>query len=150
MNIKKGIPVKDINSAIKWSYQFFSDHMDLISFTHHVKHSTNWEISAMLIDDNNAIVGAYLLGDLQLPAMIKNEASDKYEGLKGVEGVLLVIEPSIRSKGWGNKLKYYPKTLGVDYIWGQQLKSLNNLEDWLKRRELIGVSEDIYITAELF
>jgi len=51
--------------------------------------------------------------------------------------------------GWGNKLKDAPKTLDVDYIWGQQFKGLNNLEDWLKRRELIHETQDIYITAEI-
>jgi hypothetical protein len=62
----------------------------------------------------------------------------------------LVVDKEIRGQGWGNKLKEYPKTLEVDYIWGQQLKTLNNLEDWLKRRELLGETVGVYITAEIF
>jgi hypothetical protein len=63
---------------------------------------------------------------------------------------LLAVDKSIRGMGWGNKLKDYPKTLGIDYIWGQQLKTLNNLNDWLKRRELVGETNSVYITAEIF
>ena len=74
----------------------------------------------------------------------------KYNQLKGVEGVLLVIDESIRNLGYGNKLKDFPKSLNVDYVWGEQLKELNNLDDWLKRRILIAETEHVYITAEFF
>ncbi|MFN9953714.1 MAG: hypothetical protein ACK55I_11490, partial [bacterium] len=83
-------------------------------------------------DENNDIKGVYLLGDNQLNSLVEDE---KYVNLKGVEGVVLAVSEEVRGQGWGNKLKDFPKTLEVDYIWGQQLKSLNNLEDWLKRRE---------------
>jgi hypothetical protein len=92
-------------------------------------------------------MGLYLLGDSQLDSLVVN---DTYSNLKGVEGVVLAVSEEIRVQGWGNKLKDYPKMLGVDYIWGQQLKTLNNLEDWLKRRELVAETKSVYITAELF
>lgn len=87
------------------------------------------------------MVGLYLLGDEQLP---------NKKGLVGVEGVLLAVDETIRGKGFGNQLKDYVLNLNYDYIWGKQLKSLNNLKDWLKRRELVGTTYDCYITLELF
>jgi len=92
-------------------------------------------------------MGLYLLGDSQLDSLTLNE---KYVKLKGIEGVLLVVNEEIRGQGCGDKLKDYPKTLDFDYIWGQQLKTLNNLEYWLKRRELITETKSVYITAEVF
>ncbi len=70
--------------------------------------------------------------------------------MRGIEGVLLAVDKSIQGQGWGNRLKDYTRTLGFDYIWGQQLKPLNNLKDWLKRRELVGEVENCYITLEDF
>jgi hypothetical protein len=101
----------------------------------------------MLVTDEDKILGVYLLGDNQLTDFVDAE---KYEGLRGVEGVLLFIDSSIRGLGYGNKLKDYPKTLGYDYVWGQQFKGLKNLDDWLKRRELVATTNDVYITAEIF
>jgi predicted NAD-dependent protein-ADP-ribosyltransferase YbiA (DUF1768 family) len=98
-------------------------------------------------DPDDKILGVYLLGDTQLTDYVD---APKYEGLRGVEGVLLSVDSSIRGLGYGNKLKDYPKTLGYDYIWGQQFKGLNNLNDWLKRRELIATTSEVYITAEIF
>ena len=104
---------------------------------------TNWNNSVRLLDENDNLVGAYLFGDTQLN-------SDEFNGLVGVEGVLLAVDKSIRGQGWGNKLKDYPKELGVDYIWGQQLKTLGNLQDWLKRRHLYAETDYVYITIEKF
>ena len=68
--------------------------------------------------------------------------------------MLLFIEKDFRGLGWGNKLKDHPKKLmeilDIDYIWGQQYKDLNNINDWLKRRKLIDETQFIYITAEIF
>jgi len=141
--IKQGIPKERLKEIMKWSFPFFThviseDYFDIV-----VENQTNLEKSAIIIDRNDNILGAYLIGNNQLNNL-------DYKGLKGVEGVLLAIDESIRGKGWGNRLKDYPKTLGIDYIWGQQAKGLNNIKDWLKRRELINESGGVYITAEKF
>ena len=70
--------------------------------------------------------------------------------MDGVEGILLFVEEAYRGKGWGNKLKDMPKEIGYDYVWGRQHKNLNNLDHWLKRRELILEKEREYVTAEIF
>lgn len=149
MKIKQGIPIDKRNECITFAYQYFEEHINVELFVEIIQQETNWELSAMLIDDNK-IYGLYLLGNKQIHHFIK-DVDKKYKLLNGIEGVLLAIDDSIRNQGWGNKLKDFPKTYRwLDYIWGQQLKSLNNLDDWLKRRELIAITDDCYITLELF
>lgn len=143
LQIKQGLSTENIEEIIKWSYPYFKHVIGKDYFKEVVEDETNLELSAIIIDNEDNILGAYLIGDTQL-----NDSDFKH--LKGVEGVLLAVDESIRGMGWGNRLKDYPKTLGVDYIWGQQAKGLNNLKDWLKRRELIIEGNGVYITAEKF
>jgi hypothetical protein len=147
MQIKKGIPQELRDNVLAFSYPYFNHLMSKYSYEEYLKSVTNWDISAMLVNDDGKLLGVYLLGNLQLTDFV---TAPKYEKLVGVEGVLLVIDSSIRGLGFGNKLKDYPKTLGVDYIWGQQFKGLKNLDDWLKRRELVATTSEVYITAEIF
>ena len=147
MKIKKGIPQDLIQQVLDFTYPNFKHLMSRQGYDFYLKGVTNWDISAMLTTDDDKILGVYLLGDTQLTYYVD---APKYEGLRGVEGVLLSVDSSIRGLGYGNKLKDYPKTLGYDYIWGQQFKGLNNLNDWLKRRELVATTSEVYITAEIF
>lgn len=150
MKIKQGIPHNERQKAIEWAFEYFKDVVDKRYFYAIVAQETNWDLSARLVDDNDKVMGLYLLGDEQISSLVMDKKIDKYWPQKGVEGVLLAIDPSIRKQGWGNKLKNYPSTLGFDYIWGQQLKTLNNLQDWLKRRVLIAQTNEVYITLEEF
>ena len=147
MYIRHGIPKEMRIEAITWAFEYFKTVTPKDYFFAIIKQETNWDISAIILDDEDRIMGVYLLGDSQLDSLTVNE---KYTNLKGVEGVLLAVSEEVRGQGWGNKLKDYPKTLEIDYIWGQQLKSLNNLEDWLKRRELIAETQSVFITAQIF
>ena len=141
--IKQGIPKERINEIMKWSFPYFTHVIDEGFFQIVVEGQTDLKKSAMIVDKDDNILGVYLIGNTQLRNL-------DFHDLKGVEGVLLAVDESIRGRGWGNRLKDYPKTLGVDYIWGQQAKGLNNIKDWLKRRELINESGGVYITAEIF
>lgn len=141
--IKQGIPKEKLNEIMEWSFPYFTHVIGQGFFQIVVEGQTNLEKSAMIVDRYDNIYGVYLIGNTQLRNL-------DYKHLKGVEGVLLAVDESIRGRGWGNRLKDYPKTLGVDYIWGQQAKGLNNIKDWLKRRELINESGGVYITAEKF
>lgn len=143
--IKRSIPKEKQYEAILFGYNFFSFTMKFDSFNTYLKGETDWKKSFYLVDEEDVIVGVYLIGDHNL--LIKNP---KYNNLKGVEGLLLAVDEDLRGFGFGNRLKDMPKTLGVDYIWGQQFKALGNLEDWLKRRELVFETSDVYITAEIF
>ena len=147
MNIRNGIPKEMRMEAITWAFEYFKHLTPKDYFFGIIQQQTTWDISVILLDDEDKIMGLYLLGNSQLDSLTLNE---KYVKLKGIEGVLLVVDEEIRGQGWGDKLKDYPKTLDFDYIWGQQLKTLNNLEYWLKRRELITETKSVYITAEVF
>lgn len=147
MRIKQGIPKDLIQYVLDFTYPNFKHLMSRQGYDLYLKDVTNWDISAMLVTEDDNILGVYLLGDNQLTDFVNTQ---KYENLRGVEGVLLFIDSSIRGLGYGNKLKDYPRTLGYDYIWGQQFKGLNNLNDWLKRRELVATTDSVYITAEIF
>lgn len=147
MIIKQGIPKDLIQPVLDFTYPNFKHLMPRQGYDFYLKSVTNWGISAMLVTDDDTILGVYLLGDNQITDIVN---STKYKDLVGVEGVLLLVDSSVRGQGWGNKLKDFPKTLNVDYIWGQQFKSLNNLNDWLKRRELVATTGEVYITAEVF
>lgn len=147
MRIVKGIDKTNIESILNWSYPYFETLISEQSYDNIILSDTNWDISFMLLNDKDDILGVYLIGDCQLPIDIDD---NDISTMIGVEGVLLIIDDSIRNQGWGNKLKDCPKDLGVDYIWGQQLKELNNLNDWLKRRTLVTETINTYITAEIF
>lgn len=147
MVIKKGIPKDRRLEVITWSFEYFKNVTDKEYFFAIIAQETNWSLSAMLVDENDKLLGTYLLGDLQVDSIIK---TDKYKKLKGVEGVLLAVDESLRGQGWGTKLKEYPNILGFDYVWGQQLKTLNNLKDWLKRRVLVGQTDSVYVTLEKY
>jgi GNAT superfamily N-acetyltransferase len=147
MKIVRGIPNKYISKILDWSIHF-NHIMDESSFRTYVNFMSDFEISFMLLDEKENIVGAYTLLKNEIYEEYPN--TEKYEGLDGVEGILLFVEEAYRGKGWGNKLKDMPKEIGYDYVWGRQHKNLNNLDHWLKRRELILEKEREYVTAEIF
>ena len=66
-------------------------------------------------------------------------ALKRYSG-EGIEGVALFLHKDYRSRGLGRYLIEYPYehlNKVFSHIWGGQEKDLNNIMDWLKRRELI-------------
>lgn len=143
LQIKQGIPDEYFDRVIVWSYEIFKNHIYIEDFIDTIFKSVNFDKSLIILGKDDKILGLYLLGDKQFNA-------EKYKNLKGIEGVLLAVDESLRGQGWGDKLKNYPKELGFDYIWGLQLKSLNNLNDWLKRRKLVATTEECYVTLEEF
>lgn len=147
MRIEQGITENERLKVIEWAFSYFKDVANKNYFYGLLLQETNWNLSVKLVDNNDEIKGLYLFGDKQLSSLVQGT---EYDRLKGIEGVLLAVDKSIRGQGWGNKLKDYTSTLGFDYIWGQQLKKLNNLSDWLKRRVLIAELNNCYITLEIF
>lgn len=143
--IKQNIPTEREHEAILFSYQFFSHTMRFDDFNDYLRSETLWDVSWYLVDETDTIYGIYLIGGKQMPLF-----DERFTNLYGVEGLLLAVDESIRGWGFGERLKNMPSTLGVDYVWGQQFKILNNLDDWLKRRFLVGEMGDVYITAEIF
>lgn len=69
-----------------------------------------------------------------------------------MEGVALGLKKEYRGNGFGEKLKdwfeNYAKDNGYDFIFGQHLKGLNNIDFWLKRRELYREDKHSYYTIK--
>jgi hypothetical protein len=147
MKIQQGIPQNRRLEVITWAFEYFKHVTGKDYFFAIIAQETNWDLSLMLVDENDVLKGCYLFGDQQVDSIID---TDEFKDMKGIEGILLAVDKEIQGQGWGNKLKDYPKTLKFDYIWGQQLKTLGNLKDWLKRRYLYAETDSVYITIEKF
>jgi len=122
-----------------------------------LEESVKWEISYKAEQDEK-IVGFYLLGERKISATIAAENAvahedlAKYETMHGVEGIALGVIPALRKTGLTAQLKQKVKTIpGLQYIYGMQYKSLSNLNYWLRSRRLVAESyttEAVYITLE--
>lgn len=109
---------------------------------------TGDETYYVLRPDDIHIIGVYILRDEALPFHLSLKPSGvKYRG-RGAHGVLLAIDPAYKGQGWGRLLIEHPKELGYDYIWGQAMASLNNLEFWKRRREHLATIHGVHITAQ--
>ena len=93
-----------------------------------------------LIEDQyqaSDVKGAYILRRQNMYFDRRDQAlRDKWRG-QGVQGVALALDPEYRGTGVGKQLINIPYALGYDYIWGMHLERLQNLDHWLKRRELV-------------
>ena len=102
------------------------------------------------------IVGGYLLarsknfqGLKELDSEIREKGID-LNGKVGVQGVALFLLPQYRNEGIGKQLREIPLSrLRVDYVWGEHLKELNNLPNWIgDGRTLIAEKDDCFITLK--
>jgi GNAT superfamily N-acetyltransferase len=99
--------------------------------------------------EDGTIAGVYILREEPLPFFLSLKPSGaKYRG-RGVQGILLALDPVYKGQGWGRMLIEHPRTLGYDYIWGQAMASLNNLSYWKRRREHLSTEHGVHITAQL-
>ena len=113
--------------------------------------ASDWSLSKKATIDDQ-IVGCYLIGRRTILEGVRDEKMTPTENLQpyqnkhGVEGVALITSPQFRSQGIASSLK--GSIGGVDYIWGLQLKGLNNLQYWLTRRRLVAESPTCYATLQ--
>lgn len=106
----------------------------------------DFDISVVATVDGK-LAGFYFLNEEDIP-----EIGDysKFKNKRGVEGVALGVFPQYQNKGIGKKLiEYTQERLDYDYIWGMQLKSLENINDWLKRRKIYYENPSLYITYRM-
>ena len=111
-------------------------------------------LAALMGDE---MVGFYILGPHDMVAFLFTQRNEKgmeiktdvrpYKGKRGVEGYALGVLPKYEGQGIGQMLINKSMTMGFDYIWGQQYKSLKNIQHWLKRRLLIAEHPKFYVTA---
>ena len=142
---------EQIMSTMVKSFSHLMSEDSLIKYTEEV---TNFSKS-IVVELDGEIVGFYLLGDRQIEKGINDNKCDKiyidldeYNKKTGLEGVALVVKDEYRGSGIGSKLKDYVKNLNIDYVWGLQYKSLNNLDMWLKRRKLAAENDELYVTVQ--
>lgn len=102
---------------------------------------------SVVVEVNGEVGGFYFLTQADLPP---REGTGIDEDMVGIQGVALGVSSKYKNLGIGKKLIEYPQTLGADYVWGYQLKDLENINDWLKRRKIYSESEGMYITYQIF
>jgi len=121
---------------------------------------TDWTLSRKLVIDD-ILAGFYLLREGSITDLLLHryyqctplEDLSVYATRRGVEGVILLVLPEHRGNGYGNLLKDLPRSLGYDYVYGEQFKATPDvLQHWLKRRRLIadcdGLYGDVWVTLE--
>ncbi len=96
------------------------------------------------------IIGCYLLNEDSIFGNDINfrEDMDTYKSGKPLQGVALGILKQYRGLSYGRQLRNSVLEMAqYDYIWGYQVKSLNNLDNWLRHgRRLVGEIKDSYVT----
>lgn len=103
---------------------------------------------SIVSEEKGSLSGFYLLALRTIPPV--DPGYILLKDLKGIEGVALGVFSEYRGRGIGRKLMDYPAMLkGIDYIWGYQLKSLHNLDHWMKRRKLYFENDHLYITYQI-
>lgn len=109
-------------------------------------------ISKTIVDTKTGqYVGIYVIGNISLPDF-KTSINDDYTpdvvdvkiyniqdfyNKKGVYGIMLAVLPQYRNMGVGKLLINYGQSLS-NYIWGIHDNNLNNLNHWIKRRNVVG------------
>ncbi len=151
----ESISSDDIDQILSLTVNTFKNHgmsdADIISYT---KSVTDWNLSKK-ITLNNKLAGFLLLSPRQIEDIVTSDFTvvtdlDKFKNKRGVQGIALVILPEYKNKGLLTYLRNVPKNLGFDYEFGEQLKTLNNLNVWLRFAELIAYDDEVWITGKLF
>ena len=102
---------------------------------------------SVVVEVDGGVGGFYFLTQADLPP---KEGTGITDDMVGIQGVALGVSSKYKNLGIGKKLIEYPQTLGADYVWGYQLKDLENINDWLKRRKIYSESAGMYITYQIF
>lgn len=102
---------------------------------------------SVIAEVDGEVAGFYFLTQADLRP---KEDTGITEDMIGVQGVALGVSSKYKNLGIGKKLIEYPKSLGADYVWGYQLKQLENIDDWLKRRKIYNQTNHMYTTYQIF
>jgi hypothetical protein len=130
---------EDIQDCLDLKYEFFAKYYGSKK-THdsYILNKFDLETSIVAIHGEE-IVGVYFTRESIAPHSIKYVLPN---GL-GLEGISLAVRSEYHGNGIGNMLKDYHKDEGkYPFIYGMAYGSLGNIDDWLKRRVLIGGSGD--------
>lgn len=99
-------------------------------------------------DRKGRMIGTYLLRRV-------NSLSGHWAGLStssgattGAEGIALALAPHSRGHGLSHLLRAYATRSAGGFLVGQHLHGLDNREHWLKRRQVIGETDEGFLTME--
>lgn len=142
---------EDLDYVISMCEAIFREHDTMASDPLKMEFFTQLNVSykALL---NGEIIGCYLMNEDPVihehEGFVINVDISPYDEKKGIHGVVLALKPEFRGKGYGRRLRDIPRTLGrYDYVWGYNVKSLGNIDNWLKYgRRIIGESDACYVT----
>lgn len=101
--------------------------------------------NSVVITVDGEVAGFYFLTPKNL-----TPNGDIIKGMVGIQGVALGVSNKFKNMGLGKMLINYPSTLGYDYVWGQQIKQLDNINDWIKRRKIYADTGGMFITYQIF
>ncbi len=138
--VEKITSEKDKEECLALLIDVFKDHISPENLMSYIRYQADWKTSVKLVL-NDKIIGCYLLKPRKL-----HEAP--FENLNGIEGIALAIKEEFRNFGYGKMLISYSENLDYDFIFGQHLKSLNNIDNWKKRRDYVYDMGGIWITAK--
>ncbi len=102
---------------------------------------------SVVAEVNGEVAGFYFITQADLAP---KEGTGITDDMIGIQGVALGISSKYQNLGIGKKLIVYPETIGADYVWGFQLKALENINDWLKRRKIYSETGNMYTTYQIF
>lgn len=142
------ISSNDIPEVLEVCVQVFSNVMSPEEVREYVGGTADWNISVKATMGDK-IVGCYIFNEESVTQFQRcsRENLKKYKTLKGIQGVGLAVLPEFRGTGVGKKLRDYPLHLNYDYIWGQHLEGLHNVDNWVKfGRRVIGKCGGLFIT----
>lgn len=119
----------------------------------YLKNKVNYDLSLKAIEEEtNKIVGFYLLNDKLTTRQFQKFLPKFYKNLdkKVLEGVALVVLPEYQKQSIGKSLIDYTEILDFDFIFGLQVKSLNNLDFWQNMgRNLLRHNPELNMTGKL-
>ena len=155
-----GYNITDINDVDKeivldMCVEAFGDLESSDEIKEYLNDTVDWTLSKKCVMDGR-IVGCYLLNEESVVDFLEGsdcatEDLSKYKNLSGIQGIAIVVIPEYKSLGIGREMRALPLKMNYDYYWGQELKGLNNVENWKRfgmRVVADGVihGDDMYVT----
>jgi len=140
---------KDMDCILAMCKEIFKEHKSIASDLLMLEFFTDISISRKALL-NDKIIGCYLFNEdtIYCDNRVIFEDLGPYKNKKALLGLALALMPDYRGKGYGKQLRDLPKTMrNYDYVWGMQLKSLNNIDNWIRYgRRIVAEGESSYVT----